>query len=1819
MRNIREWIGRERWFVLAVLFLLLNTYGILRLTGRPLGHGGEIRITDVSPDPDRPLTGRDQIRWTFNAGMTDDAGIGIGLPEDPFIFTPHVPGRYHWESPRTLVFVPASEWSPCRRYLADPTKDLIIPEGKTFRSGPAFEFRTEPLRLMEMGQADISPSRELALRLVFNAPVSRASFQGAFSLLGPSGKPVDWHFDGPAAGRTVLIRSRALPPDWDHLSLELKEGMQSTNGPVGLEEAVSRRVEIRDDLALLGLKPRMNSFAGGEIEASFTTALDPGAARNHLSFDPEMNFTVEEMYRYGYRSSLRIRSDFQPGQVYALTLHRGLPARSGSRLAGDVVRNVYFPDRPPSIIFKDRGHYLSPASSCLIPIRTVNLNRFTATVERIFPNNLVQFAMRDTNGYHSYYGEARQGLTAVSGETEIAVSAEPNNPVDTPLPLRPLLGEDPSGAFWVTVKSDEAGEAGHLVVITDTGISVKVSPRGILVWANSLRTLEPVSGARVRVYSRSNQEIGSGLTGDDGLASLRREGPEEPFLVTVTRGADVSFITLGDTRVETVENNQGRSYLRDGYEAYLFTDRGVYRPGEEIRCGAVIRGVDLASPPVFPLTFRLLRPDGKEDRRFTEIPGRAGTAEVKIPLAGYAMTGRYRVECLVPGEDAPIGTVDFAVEEFVPPRIEVTAVQEEGRCRVEDELLFPVRARHLFGAPAAGLPVAGWVEIRPEPFTPEGWPGYLFGDREKEGRTETLTLNSTVLDQEGEADFTVRLANDRNPPASFRAVFGCSVTETGGRTVTAYSARVIDPYPFYIGIRTEESGGYFPAGRPIELQVAAVRPSGEAAPEAPDLEFTASLVTWSTVLKKKEEGSYGYVSERQLQPAGRQVIRLEEGRGAFSYLPDLPGQYLFLLRDPLTGSSTSLTLYAGTPDQEWIAWSMERPERVELSFDRECYLPGEEAVLAIRSPFPGKALVTVESDSVLEERIINLEKNTAEISIPVRAGYAPNVFCTVTVIRAVAPGEVWAAHRAAGGIALPIDVSENRLSLSISAPATARPKTKLAVVLRVTDASGAPAESEVLVAAVDEGICSLTDFPSPDPFAFFLGPRCLGVSLYDIYALLLPEIKETVLGSPAQPGGDGIAETLSRRLNPVTVGRFRPVALWSGWTKTGPDGRVTIEFEIPEFTGELRLMASAVSEGAFGSAVQSVTIKRNLVVRDSLPRFLAPDDTCLMSVRVFNQTGHDGEARIDLSCSGGLLTGKPSKKSTTSSRVLSLPEGSSEETIFAIAAPPNPGSGTVSLSVRMRDEVFQETTALSIRPPAALQSRAAAGMVPPGETALIAVPGEWLSGTVRQELSLSGRPGVQLAGNLTDLLRYPYGCVEQTTSGAFPLLYLADLAEEEMPGSIGPEECRRLVNAGIHRLLSMQTVTGGFGYWPGDSDPYEWGSVYATHFLVEAARAGYEVPDDRLKSATGYLLGLLERSGSSSERDDDRAWRDDRCLKSYACLVLAQAGIPSPGWTARLAEQEERLDQSSRLNVAGALLAEGRREEAQRILAAVSPSMPPEKPETGGCLRSGIRSAAAALSLWMDLDPAHPAVPALIKRLEEACREGNWRTTQEKSLALMALGRYCRYLSRSGEPEGFRAVVNGMPDRKEIDSDKTNGRLVTFSENTDGPIRVENEGPGTVYYSWRMEGVPVSGEVAETNSGISIRRRFLDMEGGEIEAVDLEQGGPVVIEITVDGGGEEIDNLVITDLLPAGLEIENPAFSTSRVWTGKKSTLPVRHADLRDDRLLIFTGSFSGEKTYYYLARAVTPGNYTYPLITAECMYDPAVKSVNGGGRIRVK
>jgi len=806
--------------------------------------------------------------------------------------------------------------------------------------------------------------------------------------------------------------------------------------------------------------------------------------------------------------------------------------------------------------------------------------------------------------------------------------------------------------------------------------------------------------------------------------------------------------------------------------------------------------------------------------------------------------------------------------------------------------------------------------------------------------------------------------------------------------------------------------------------------------------------------------------------------------------------------------------------------------------------------------------------------------------------------------------------------------------------------------MNATNAVGEPVRAQLTVAAVDEGILQLTRFAPRDPWEMFYGKRLLQVGASDIYSQLMPEVGLKKAGSDSDEGGDEAPPGSydPRLLNPVAARRVNSAAVWQTHIETDDTGQAEATLEVPPFNGQLRLTVVAASASEFAVAESAVLVRQPLMITSSFPRFLAPSDEFIVPVTITNATGEGGVVPVVLSDDGSLVFHNGNRQE------IDVPDGAERTVYFHLTAPPAPVKVPVELTTVLGVERAREELEFAVRPPATLQTLTGTGSIEAvkieanntanAETAdidegtidvdnvdvdnidednlaarnaaRIEIPQNWMQGTDRYSLSFSSTPQLKLAGSLRYLVRYPYGCLEQTTSAAFPLLYLADVAKIADPETFEDTTPRELAQAGVDRVLSMQSSGGSFGVWTGYRTPYYWGSVYSTHFIIEASRAGYYVPQDAAAAAVDYLERMLHARGD----------QQSSAVQSYACYVLARAGKPNRSWTYRLFEDRDNLAPYSRAHVAAALALMNDLEAAEKILDTEPLPAAGGVRELGGVLHSPVRQAAVMLSAYIEVAPGNKNVPKLVKMLEVSLNaNGYWSSTQENAFALMALSSYIRHFTDTEAQFDAEVKIQNQPPLAFTHDDRI---AIQPDEIPGGAIDVSVSGTGMLYYHWNAEGIPADGETPEHDNLLSVRRRLLDRDGEPIEGRPLKQGEVVIVEISIESSirhlpaqqrsrYERIQNVVINDLLPGCLEIENPKIATSDARTGDTGNLSPERVEMRDDRLLLFA-HISGTRrhTYRYAVRAVTAGKFAMPPITAFCMYDSEISSAHGAGVIEV-
>ena len=1667
----------------------------------------------------------------------------------------------------------------------------------------------EPLRLREIEASNVDPERRFQIRLRFNAAPDIQQLPKFFSLATRKQEDIEYTIDNhPAPNQVVIVTAPVVD---DVLNYTLQGGLPAVGESHLAAEKQAGAIDLKMNLVLRGMEADYPAFEKPRIRIRLSQIPDAKEARSFVEVTPPVEMTVSAYDDWWGGSGIELRGDFKPNGVYEVTLKEGLPAQNGSTLPKTAKRSIKIPPQGSAIEIDhlDRHRYLAPHGTLQVPVRTAGMKAFHASLEPVASNNLFPFVMEETGKIYD-----RLDLTGIGEKmTNLAVRVNADGIGAGTVELAKLsTRRPPRGIYRLTVWGDSGVADSRMIVVTDLGVAAKVSGTSAVVWVNALSTAQAAADVRVTLISDRNETMAFGNTDAQGLARLQWN-PEkcagDPLAIIAQKDDDLSYIDFARQRVPVAGPTSGAPYLEAGqFDAAVFTERGIYRPGETIFVQSLVRDSQLRAPQPFLAMLHVARPNGKTLCEKAVMLDAFGSVTNEIPLPDYASTGTYSIELRMPGTDTLLGRAAVAVEEFVPPQIRVQVEMPTSPVPAGEKIEATVKADFLFGREAANLPVTATVTYREMPFAPEKWKGWIFGDAQKSFPTVTREAGKGTLDEKGAWTLALETIKNAKPPAAIGAVVSATVSEPNGRAVTAYASRRLDVYPFYVGLRPSWQGTLRLA-QTQHVDVAVLLSDESVTPTPTPLTLQLSRVAWVSALRRNANGRYEWVSERQETEIRKDTVTASAGKGTawWPFAVDTAGQYLLSATHPDSGASASITFYAGANDGYWGEWSRESPDAVELEWERKgAYQPGETARLLIRSPITGEALLTIGQEAVLTTRRLTLEQNTLEIDIPVEEAFAPNAYATVMVIRPAVAESTWRAHRAVGTVPLTVERPKHRLDVAITAPARIEPQSPLRAHIRVRDAAGAPVGGRVTVMAVDEGICMLTAFRTPDPLAYWQRRRQLGISLYDLYGNLMPLMDDALESTPS-PGGDGEASALRRRLNPIQARRFKPVALWQADVPLDANGEATAVLNVPEFTGALRLMAVAYTAAQAGRGTASVEVKRDLVVQPALPRFLATGDTCTSAIPLHNTSTNDMDVTVRLSADGPLRV-------TPAEQRITLRAGQSARLEAQWQADRTPGKAHCTIEATAANIVYRETIELAVRPAGGLQVVTTPATVPPNERLTLHAPKDWIPESCAASGALSAFASVQMGRALEYVVHYPYGCLEQTTSGAFPLLYAQQWVDRLPPAAKVQGDPAALVDAAISRIASMQVLHyngGGFASWPLSSLPADAAaSRYAIHFLLEAQKAGFTVPAATLDPAVAWLQRTF-----GSNRDRATQWQQDMQDKAYTCHILALAQKPDYGWMSTLTEDAAKLNTAARAHLATAWMLAGEPRKATAILDAI-PLPAPRPRESSDWTDSDIRDCALLLMAWLEIDAETPMVNQLVQALRSRQRDGHFGSTQDNAFALLAFGKLMSQFPDTEKPFSGTVLCNGQT----LAFGPTNDVSYTFGPGAAaGTLEVRNDGPGKAFLLTRFEGVANEPEPPK-QQGLSIGQDYLDIFGKPLKATDLRQGDLVIARVTVDTLGATRSHLVIEALLPAGWEIENPNLKTSMTVEWLKDVHePVLSREARDDRMLFFADAFSGKASFHYAIRAVTPGDYVHPPVTASGMYDPELRAVSPSGRITVK
>jgi len=1826
--------------LLLLLLALVTTFSCSKKTGQEQADAAA-QAAGEEIDPTQNLV------FSFDEPVVPASQAGRWDTTRYVQFEPAIRGKFKWaDDGRELVFSPLEPFRPSTTFSAS-LRSAALPAGKQKLTLRRTRFHTPFLALtgaqLFYGRSSrATGTAELRANLLFNYPVRPADLRPRLHL-SQGGRPVAFTLTAAEPGRALALTIPQEVTANQPLHVEIEAGLAAVAGSQPTTSPLLADAEVPDQQTLQ-VRELTGTVLNGQAVVTILTNQPVSVAdiQPLLKVEPAVPYEIEAL-----ESGLLLRGGFEVGKDYQVRLAPGLRGALGGQLAEAFSQTVSFGNSQPSISFasSEKAMYLNALGSRNLGLRLNAVEKVQVTIAKVYASNVQDLLRADKQyGYESsdedggegeggeyedrsyqYYDLENRGDVLSTRTYTTAGLAKQNGLHLLNLSLKDLEFAAPlKGLYVVRVQDTEHLwlRQEKLVALTDLGVIARQNAGGeAVVFLNSLRTARPVSGATVRFISTNNQLMGTATTNGEGVARYDSVAGSRLRLgmVTATQGADFTFLSLPKSRVETSRFEVGGLTSNAAhYQAFLYGDRDLYRPGDTIHTNAVVRTDDWATPPAgLPVKVRLLLPTGKEYASLGEKLSATGAVESRFILPTTVMTGLYALEVLT-GNDILLTSRQVSVEEFIPDRLKVTVAARPAVLRAGQLVTASLQAQNLFGPPAAGRRFEVEFSLKEKKFAPAKYAAYSFGvqalnrkDDDAERFQKEVRQGETDASGRGTATYQLPAVRDLG---TLEGVAFATVFDETGRPLNRLATFEVQTQAVMFGIgKVPDLVGTHQA---VALPLLALTPAGQ--PTRAAAQVTVVRLLWETVLER-QGGHLVYNSQKREQVLSNETIDLN-GKSEYAFTPTYSGEYEVRVLRPGAARYVAAHFYAyGRGDTAGNAFEVNTEGEVIIEADKPTYAPGETAQLLLKTPFPGRVLVTVERNRVLDHFYVDTDQKSAQVRVPIKAGYAPNVYVTATAIRPITDNSL-PLTVARGFVPLTVEKPNTHLLVSLKAPALSRSQTFQTIEVRT-----AP-KAQVTLAVVDEGILQRKATRTPDPYGYFYQKRALEVSAFDIYPFLLPEL------GTSSSGGD--AADLARRTSPVPSRRVKLVAKWSGLLTTDANGLVRYRVRVPQFSGALRVMAVAYKDDAFGNAEQTMKVADPVVISTALPRFASPGDTLDVPVTLTNTTNRTltpgislvlpNEAK-DVKLLGFITSSTGFPKGCMPSGKITLKPNSEAQVNFHIFGR-SIGTATLATDVSYLDAKGQpssttEIIELPIRPAAPLSTRTGSGEVTAGVPATLNLRTDFLPTGQRSRLLLSRSPLTQFSKDLSYLLEYPYGCLEQTVSAAFPQLYFGDLAATLRQKTGASAKAQRYnpnynVQEAIRKIEAMQLYNGSLSYWPGGDYDNWWATAYAAHFLLEAKQAGFAVNQSTLDKVLRYLQFRLKKRETEPYQylTADGLARQRTIAKreiTYSLYVLALAGRQDAVALNYYKANRPLLTPDARFLLACTYALGGQQRAFQEVLPR---QFTPEKSarELGDSFASPIRDEALALNALLEADPTNPQVNSIARQLSRQLRAARYLNTQERAFALLALGKIARKSQASTATATISAggKVLGQFDGKDL----------TVNNVANYQLLLKASGAGALYYFWEAEGISAGGRVREEDSYLKVRRQFLTRTGQPVGAATFKQNDLVVVKLTLqaaDAAGE-VKNVAITDLLPAGLEIENPRLGARDLAFVAKADQP-DYLDVRDDRLNLFTTATPKPKTFYYLARAVSKGTFRLGPVSADAMYNADYHSYNGAGVVRVR
>lgn len=1319
-------------------------------------------------------------------------------------------------------------------------------------------------------------------------------------------------------------------------------------------------------------------------------------------------------------------------------------------------------------------------------------------------------------------------------------------------------------------------------------IAKKGKNHSLHAFITDIRTTKPVKDVEVEIYDYQNQLLATKKTSSEGVASFDKV--KGAYFVIAKQDEHRGYLKISDGNSLSLSRfDVSGTKVTEGLKGYIYGERGVWRPGDSIYLTFVLKEQDKGLPSEHPIILEFKNPQFQLVKKEVQKKNNSGFYLFRLATKADDPTGNYEAKITVGGATF---NKNLKIETVKPNRLKIKLDFGTESLEKKEAHFGQMNVKWLHGAIAKNLDATVDVMLSPVNTTFPKYSEFEFDDQTKSFNVEPENIFEGTLDGMGKAEVSAELYVDNEAPGKLQATFVTKVFEKGGNFSIDQFSIPFYPYKAFVGIRLPKGDkvrGMLLTDTTHNVEIAVLDAKGNPVKENHKIEMEFYKLKWSWWWESNKGGS-NYISRNSARKIKSEIIDSKNGKANWGIKIKYPdwGRYLVRAVDQETGHSSSKIVYI-----DWPGWAgraqKETGGAALLSFvsDKTKYNVGEKATLTIPSGTKGRALISIENGTeVLRTIWKETEKGETKVMFDITEEMAPNIFVNVSLLQPHSQTANDLPIRLYGAIPIMVEDPDTHLEPVISMPDELEAESNV----RITVSEKNNKDMTYTVAVVDEGLLDLTRFQTPDPWKSFFSREALGVKTWDLYDWVIGAYGGKLERLFSIGGDDEYGKKKPQKAN-----RFQPVVIFLGpYHLKG--GKKTHTIKLPKYIGSVRTMVVAGNGKAYGSAEKATPVTKPLMVVGTLPRVLGPQEKVKLPVSIFSMKKSIKNVSVTVKTNKLLKVNGPATKTIKFSDI------GEEYTDFDIDVASETGIGEAEIIVQSGSYKSSYRIELDVRNPNPAVIDVIANTIEANKDWSQNITPFGIKGSNSMILEVSSVPAMNLEKRLQYLIKYPHGCIEQTTSGAFPQLFLTDLLD------LNNKQKAKIDNnikSGIQRLTSFQLYNGGMGYWPNSSDANEWGTNYAGHFMILADKKGYTVPYSFLKKWKKY------------QRTKARKWTDDgkrsEFTQAYRLYTLALAGEAEIGAMNRLKEFK-KLPDKAKWHLAAAYYLAGKKRIAEKLVEDLKTNIP-DYTEMSYTYGSGLRDKAIILEVFTLLEMKEQAFE-LMREISEKMSTEKWYSTQTTAYSLIAISQFITK-NKLGDKLAFSYTINGKTN--DFSTKKSIAQIpVTIKDINLQSVKISNKTKGMLYARIINKGTPAVGVGADASNNLILDVIYKDLDGSIIKPEKIEQGTDFIAEVKVKNPGLKgnYKELALSQIFPSGWEIINTRMFN--VGNFGSSSTPT-YQDIRDDRVYTyFDLNKKSTKTFRVLLNASYMGKFYLPMTYAEVMYDGTINARKKGAWVEV-